>query len=47
MAAALTLALNGPGHFSLDHLFGIRLPGALVITVAAVEAVMVVLIIMQ
>lgn len=41
IAAALTLALAGPGRFSLDRLFGIRLPRALVITVAAIEAVMV------
>lgn len=41
IAAALTLALTGPGRFSLDRLFGIRLPRALVITVAAIEAVMV------
>lgn len=41
MAAALTLALAGPGRFSLDRLLGIRLPRALVISVAIVEAVMV------
>jgi putative oxidoreductase len=41
MAAALSLALTGPGRFSLDHLFGIRLPRALVIAVALSEAVMV------
>lgn len=41
MAAALTLALTGPGRFSLDRLFGIRLPRWLVIPVAAAEALMV------
>ncbi len=43
MATALALTLTGPGRFSLDHLFGIRLPRVLVITVAIVEAVMVVI----
>ena len=47
MAAALTLALAGPGRFSLDRLFGIRLPRALVIAVVAVEAVMVAIGIMR
>jgi putative oxidoreductase len=41
MATALALTLTGPGRFSLDRLFGIRLPRALVIAVAIVEAVMV------
>ena len=41
MAAALSLALTGPGRFSLDRLFGIRLPRWLVITAATAEAVMV------
>src|SRR5437870_11631584 len=30
MAAALSLALSGPGRFSLDSVFGIRLPRAVV-----------------
>lgn len=38
MATALALTLTGPGGFSLDHLFGIRLPRALVVAVAIVEA---------
>ena len=38
MATALALTLTGPGRFSLDHLFGIRLPRALVVAVAIVEA---------
>ncbi len=38
MAAALALILTGPGRFSLDRLFGIRLPRTLVIGVAAIEA---------
>jgi putative oxidoreductase len=41
IAAAITLALTGPGRFSLDRLFGIRLPRWLVIPVVAAEAVMV------
>jgi putative oxidoreductase len=40
MATALALALTGPGRFSLDRLFGIRLPRALVITIAIIEAVL-------
>ena len=40
MAAALALTLTGPGRFSLDNVFGIRLPRPLVIAVAIVEAVM-------
>lgn len=43
MMAALTLILTGPGRFSLDHLFGIRLPRWLVIAIAALEAVMLVI----
>ena len=39
MAAALALMLTGPGRFSLDRVFGIRLPRALVIAIAVVEAV--------
>jgi putative oxidoreductase len=41
MAAALALTLTGPGRFSLDHVLGIRLPRALVIAIAIVEAAMV------
>src|SRR5437660_9554435 len=40
IAAALALTLTGPGRFSLDRLFGIRLPRWLVIGVAVVEAVL-------
>jgi len=40
MAVALALTLTGPGRFSLDNVFGIRVPRALVIAVAIVEAVM-------
>jgi putative oxidoreductase len=43
MAAALALTLTGPGRFSLDRLFGIRLPRPLVISVALFEAAMLVL----
>ncbi|HEU5228554.1 MAG TPA: DoxX family protein [Ktedonobacteraceae bacterium] len=43
MMAALTLILTGPGRFSLDRLFGIRLPRWLVIAIAAIEAVMLVI----
>ena len=38
MATALALTLTGPGRFSLDHVFGIRLPRPLVIAIAIVEA---------
>ncbi len=38
MAIALALTLTGPGRFSLDHVLGIRLPRALVIAIALVEA---------
>jgi putative oxidoreductase len=38
MATALALTLTGPGRFSLDYVLGIRLPRALVITIASVEA---------
>ena len=38
MAAALALTLTGPGRFSLDYVLGIRLPRALVIAIAIVEA---------
>jgi len=43
MATALALILAGPGRFSLDHVLGIRLPRALVIAIAIVEATMVVI----
>ena len=42
LAIALALTLTGAGRFSLDRLFGIRLPRVLVIVVAIVEAVLVV-----
>src|SRR5205807_1570986 len=38
IAAALTLLISGPGRFSLDRLFGIRLPRTLVIAAALTEA---------
>src|SRR6266702_6018516 len=38
MATALALTLTGPGRFSLDHVFGIRLPRALVFAITVVEA---------
>jgi hypothetical protein len=41
MATALALTLTGPGRFSLDHLFGMRLPRALGVAVAIIEAGMV------
>jgi len=41
MTSALALTFTGPGRFSLDHLFGIKLPRALVIAIAIVEAFMV------
>lgn len=41
MAAALALALTGPGQFSLDSLFGIRLPRALVVSVIIAEAILI------
>jgi hypothetical protein len=40
MTAALALTLTGPGRFSLDHVLGMRLPRALVIAIAIVEAAM-------
>lgn len=43
LAVALALALEGPGRYSLDHLFGIRLPRALVAAVAIVEAALTIL----
>ena len=41
LAMALGLICTGPGRFSLDRLFGIRLPRALVVTIASVEAALV------
>jgi putative oxidoreductase len=41
IATAFALTLTGPGRFSLDRLFGIRLPRALVIAAAVVEGVLV------
>jgi len=38
---ASALALSGPGRFSLDSLFGIRLPRALVVSVIIVEAALI------
>ncbi len=38
IAAALTLVLTGPGKYSLDRAFGIRLPRALTITAAVAAA---------
>jgi putative oxidoreductase len=43
LSTALALALTGPGRFSLDRLFGIRLPRTLVAAAAIVEAAMLVL----
>ena len=40
-ATAFALTLTGPGRFSLDRLFDIRLPRALVIAAAVVEGVLV------
>ncbi len=40
IATAFALTLTGPGRFSLDRLFGIRLPRALVIAAAVVEGVL-------
>ena len=42
MAAATALVFTGPGRFSLDRLFGIRLPRMLVLGIAIVEAALVV-----
>ena len=41
MASALGLIFTGPGRYSLDSLFGIHLPRALVITAALIEAALV------
>jgi putative oxidoreductase len=38
MAVGGALALTGPGRFSLDHLFGVRLPAPLVALMAAAVA---------
>lgn len=43
MAVALALTMTGPGRFSLDHLLGIRLPRPLVMTIALMEAVLLIL----
>jgi putative oxidoreductase len=42
MAAALALTFTGPGRFSLDRLFGIRLPRTLVIGVAVIETALII-----
>jgi putative oxidoreductase len=42
LAVALALALGDPGRFSLDRLFGIRVPRELVAAVTVVEAALVV-----
>ncbi len=41
IAAALALALTGPGRLSLDSLFGIRLPRTLVALVIVAEAILI------
>lgn len=41
LAVALALALSGPGDFSLDRLFKMRVPRSLVVLAAFVEAGMV------
>src|SRR5258708_25658380 len=41
IASALAITLTGPGRFSLDRLFGIRLPRALVIAAAGLELIVV------
>jgi putative oxidoreductase len=43
MSIALALMLTGPGRFSLDRLFGIRLPRTLVAAIAIVEAALVII----
>src|SRR5260370_23209816 len=43
IASALAITLTGPGRFSLDRLFGIRLPRALVIAAAALGILVVAL----
>jgi putative oxidoreductase len=43
LTIALALTLTGAGRFSLDRLFGIRLPRTLVAAVAIVEAVLLVI----
>jgi putative oxidoreductase len=47
IASALALTLTGPGRLSLDRLFGIRLPRALVVVAAVLEAIMLAIGIMQ
>jgi putative oxidoreductase len=41
MTASITLGLTGPGSYSLDSLFGIALPGALLFGVLAVASLLV------
>jgi putative oxidoreductase len=43
IATALALTMTGPGRFSLDNLFGIRLPRAFVTAVAVIEAALIVM----
>lgn len=43
LAVAATLALGGPGRFSLDRLLGIRLPRWLVVSAALAEAALVII----
>lgn len=43
IATALALSMTGPGRLSLDNLFGIRLPRALVAAVAVIEAALIVM----
>lgn len=43
MAVALALLLNGPGTYSLDRVFGIRVPRTLVALVVVVEAILTVI----
>jgi hypothetical protein len=43
IATALALVMTGPGRLSLDNLFGIRLPRALVTAVAVIEAALIVM----
>jgi putative oxidoreductase len=47
MAAALAMILNGPGAYSLDRVFGIRVPRALVAAVVVTEAALTVIAILS